>query len=85
MIYIKNPSSLRVIYMIPQRTNEIKVVNTNFKKICGLLGAPGSSIPVLSNFFLLFFIFKGSDMKKIIHHMSRNKIIDPVIPNLYFF
>ena len=42
MMYIKKPSSLRVVYMIPQSTNEIKVVNTNFKKICGLLGAPGS-------------------------------------------
>ena len=28
--------------MIPQSINEIKVVNTNFKNICGLLGAPGS-------------------------------------------
>ncbi|SVB13924.1 uncharacterized protein METZ01_LOCUS166778, partial [marine metagenome] len=29
-------------------------VNANFKNICGLLGAPGSSIPTLSTFFLLF-------------------------------
>ena len=85
MIYIKNPSSLRVKYMIPQSTNEIKVVNRNFKKICGLLGDPGSSIPVLSVFFLLFLILIGREMKKIIHHNSRNKIIDPVMPNLYFF
>ena len=85
MIYIKKPSSLRVQYMIPQSTNEMKVVNRNFKNICGLLGAPGSSIPALPAFFLLFFIFRGSDMKKIIHHISRNKIIDPAIPNLYFF
>ncbi len=54
MIYIKKPSSLRVQYMIPQSINEIKVVNANFKNICGLLGAPGSSIPTLSTFFLLF-------------------------------
>ena len=40
--------------MIPQSINEIKVVNANFKNICGLLGAPGSSIPTLSAFFLLF-------------------------------
>ena len=37
MIYIKNPSSLRFQYMIPQRINEIKVVNTNFKNISGFL------------------------------------------------
>ena len=85
MIYIKKPSSLRVQYMIPQSINEIKVVNTNFKNICGLLGAPGSSMPTLSAFFLLFRIFIGSDMKKITHHISKNKIIEPVIPNLYFF
>ena len=40
--------------MIPQSINEIKVVNANFKNICGLLGAPGSPIPALSTFFLLF-------------------------------
>ena len=40
--------------MIPQSINEIKVVNANFKNICGLLGAPGSSTPILSAFFLLF-------------------------------
>ena len=33
MIYIKKPSSLRVQYMIPQSTNEMKVVNRNFKNI----------------------------------------------------
>ena len=71
--------------MIPQSINEIKVVNANFKNICGLLGAPGSSIPTLSTFFLLFWIFNGRDIKKIIHHISKNKIIEPVIPNLYFF
>ncbi len=54
MIYIKKPSSLRVQYIILQSINEIKVVNANFKNICGLLGAPGSSIPTLSTFFLLF-------------------------------
>ena len=85
MIYIKKPSSLRVQYMIPQSINEIKVVNTNFKNICGLLGAPGSSMPTLSSFFLLFWIFKGRDIKNIIHHISKNRIIEPVMPNLYFF
>ena len=85
MIYIKKPSSLRVQYMIPQSTNEMKVVNRNFKNICGLLGAPGSSIPALPAFFLLFLIFNGRDIKKITHHINKSKIIDPVIPNLNFF
>ena len=50
--------------MIAHKTPETKVVIKNFQKICGLLGAPGSSPSLtFSGFVLLIFI--GKEMKKI--------------------
>ena len=66
--------------MIAHKTPETKVVIKNFQKICGLLGAPGSSPSLtFSGFVLLIFI--GKEMKKINHQISRKMIIEPVKPN----
>ena len=59
---------------------ETKVVIKNFQKICGLLGAPGSSPSLTFSGFVLV-IFIGKEMKKINHQISRKMIIEPVTPN----
>ena len=66
--------------MIAHKTPETKVVIKNFQKICGLLGAPGSS-PSLTFSGLVLVIFIGKEMKKISHQISRKMIIEPVKPN----
>ena len=66
--------------MIAHKTPETKVVIKNFQKICGLLGAPGSSPSrTFSGFVLVIFI--GKEIKKISHQISRKMIIEPVNPN----
>ena len=59
---------------------ETKVVIKNFQKICGLLGAPGSSPSLTFSGFVLV-IFIGKEIKKISHQISRKMIIEPVNPN----
>ena len=66
--------------MIAHKTPEIKVVIKNFQKICGLLGAPGSSPSLTFSGFVLV-IFIGKEIKKISHQISRKMIIEPVNPN----
>ena len=66
--------------MIAHKTPETKVVIKNFQKICGLLGAPGSSPSLTFSGFVLV-IFIGKEIKKISHQISRKMIIEPVNPN----
>ena len=66
--------------MIAHKTPETKVVIKNFQKICGLLGAPGSS-PSLTFSGFVFLIFIGREIKNINHQISRKMIIEPVKPN----
>ena len=66
--------------MIAHKTPETKVVIKNFQKICGLLGAPGSSPSLTFSGFVLV-IFIGKEIKKISHQISRKMIIEPFNPN----
>ena len=51
--------------MIAHKTPETKVVIKNFQKICGLLGAPGSSPSLTFSGFVLV-IFIGKEIKKLL-------------------
>ena len=60
---------------------EMIVVIKNFLNICGLLGAP-VSLPPSTIFSAVSLIFKGRTIKSNNHHINKNRIIDPAIPNV---
>ena len=60
---------------------EMIVVIKNFLNICGLLGAP-VSLPPSTIFSAVSLIFKGRTIKSNNHHINKNRIIDPAMPNV---